>query len=293
MSSEKKTEVEMRKWFITINNYCDLDCTRASKEIKKCLYGRWGKEIGEKNGIPHIHIWLHYKSARKFSKFGKLWPRANIQAGAGEDCDQTYIGKNGHSEEYGVPQAQGMRTDISKIKDLIKSGGKMKDVLNTNCNFQTIRMAELLLKYQELPRRIAPIEVSWHYGKTGTSKTWTVFEKHPNVFMPTTYKWWEGYDAHDVVLIDDFRPDWCSFKQLLQLLDIYPFRVEAKGNSREAKYTKIFITCSKSPTEIWNGYAGDEDIEQLIRRIEDSPGDGIKKFTKQFNKKEKQTGCWI
>ena len=35
------------------------------------------------------------------------------------------------------------------------------------------------------------------------------------------YKFWEGYDGHDNVIIDDIRGDFCKFHQLLKLLDRY------------------------------------------------------------------------
>ena len=50
-----------------------------------------------------------------------------------------------------------------------------------------------------------------------------VYEENTNVFRPLNYKWWEGYDGHEVVLLDDIRKDFCKFHELLTLLDIYPY----------------------------------------------------------------------
>lgn len=80
-------------------------------------------------------------------------------------------------------------------------------------------------------------------------------------------KWWEGYDGHDDVIIDDYRRDFCKFRVLLHLLDHYPMRVECKGGSRQFRAKRLFITSPKSPTETWAGRT-DEDLYQLTRRID-------------------------
>lgn len=267
---KKTTEVledENRKWFITINNYTDDDIIRARNEIQKCRYGIFGREIGEKNHIPHIHIWLHYKSTRKWGKFSKMFPRANIQVGRGRDQDQIYIKKDNKFEEYGTPEKQGERSDLKKIKECVELGGNMNDILEIAENYQGIKMGEIILKYKEKKRDINPnLEVIWYYGKSGTGKTRKVFEENENVFCPTTYKWWDGYDGEEIVLLDDWRPDWCSYKQLLGLTDIYPFRVETKGGSRQVKYKRIYITSHLAPKDYYYGL-DDDDYYQLERRI--------------------------
>lgn len=84
-------------------------------------------------------------------------------------------------------------------------------------------------------------------------------------------KWWEGYDAHENVIIDDFRKDSIQFSSLLRLLDRYAFRVETKGASRQLLAKNIIITCPESPEELFEHTR--EDIKQLLRRI-----DEIKEF---------------
>ena len=87
-------------------------------------------------------------------------------------------------------------------------------VVEQASSVQSVRMAELWLKYNEPKRPIVHggIEVHWRWSKAGLGKTRYVWEKHGLlVYTPTTYKWWEGYDGHKVVLIDEFRGDWCKF----------------------------------------------------------------------------------
>jgi len=257
--------MKSRKWFLTINNYSDDEWDEARIEIKKCSYGICCQEVGAQ-GTPHIHIWLHYDNARSFASIQKKFKRANIQEGKGRDQDQVYLKKDCVFEEFGILEKQGKRTDLELIKDIIKNGGGMNDIIECSSNYQSMKMGEMMLKHNELPRKIEPIEVIWYYGSSGKGKTRKVFDTEVNIFRPTTYRWWEGYDGHNIVLIDDFRDSFCSFVNLLKLTDIYPFRVQTKGGSRQVKYNKIYITSDKSPRVIFEDL-DDTEYKQLSRRI--------------------------
>lgn len=263
-----KNKIEReRKWFLTINNYEDKEWDSLCSEIEKCKYGICCKEVGSKKGVPHLHGWLHYKNARTFTSIQKKFNRANIQIGKGTDQQvRKYLIKEGNFVECGDMEEQGKRTDLDVIKDIVKKGGTMNDIIDKSTNYQSMKCGELLLKYQEPPREIKKIEVIWFYGKSGAGKSKKVFDTEVNIFRPTTYKWWEGYDRHDVVLIDDWRPSWCSYVNLLKLTDIYPFRIQTKGGSRQAVYSKIYITSHLSPEEYFSDL-DKGDYEQLKRRI--------------------------
>ncbi len=254
-----------RKWFLTINNYTEEEWTKAKKEITKCNYGICCKEVGEK-GTPHIHIWLHYKNDREAKSIQNKFKRANKMVGKGKDQDQSYLKKDGDFEEYGVMEAPGKRNDLNLIKDVVKNGGSMSNIINHCSNYQGLRMGELLLKYLEKPRPVGKIEVINYYGEAEAGKTRCVYDENENIFRPVSFKWWEGYDGQKVVLIDDWRPDYCSFAELLILTDIYPFRVECKGGSRQVAFNKIYFTTPK-PIHEYFEHLKPETLKQLTRRF--------------------------
>ena len=170
--------------------------------------------------------------------------------------------------EVGEPIKQGKRTDIDVAIDIVKQTGSIREVLKTVKNYQAVRHTELYMKYCEEESVRTELEVINIYGSSGKGKTRYVYEKETNVFRPINYKWWEGYDGHEVVLLDDIRKDYCKFHELLTLLDIYPFRVECKGGSRQLRAKKIYITTPIPLVEMWrNDWRSDEDIYQLSRRI--------------------------
>ena len=66
------------------------------------------------------------------------------------------------------------------------------------------------------------------YGPTGVGKS-----RHARELgnMDDCYvknngsKWCDGYDAHEYVILDDFRKSWFSFEDLLGLTDRYSYMV--------------------------------------------------------------------
>lgn len=149
----------------------------------------------------------------------------------------------------------------------------MREVVNHATSMQAVRMCEVYLKYNEPKRPIDPerFKVHWRYGPSQCHKTRFVWDNHPidDVFTPISYKWWEGYDAHPVVLIDEFRGDWCKFRELLHILDVYPTRVETKGGSRQLQAFTFYITSCYPPDQIYaiGDLVGDDRLWQLIRRL--------------------------
>lgn len=163
-----------------------------------------------------------------------------------------------------LPKEQGKRNDIHSTIALVESTNSMRDVLSQSTSYLSVRMAEKYLQYKEKQREIKPINFIWIHGPTGVGKTRYVYDNYTDVFRPLNFKWWEGYDNHETVLIDDFRKTFCTWDELLRLTDIYPFRVETKGGSRHVKFTTIIFTSPEPPKDLW-GFT--EDVEQLLRRI--------------------------
>ena len=161
---------------------------------------------------------------------------------------------------------RGARNDLDQIKKKLKETHSIASIVEETNNYNTIKMCQAILTYKEDPRPVHPINVLWYWGGTGLGMTKAVYDSHPRdeIFRPISYKWWDGYDGHKVVLLDDFRKDFCKFHELLTLLDIYPYRVECKGGSRQIQATTFYITSAFGPAEL---YDGREDIEQLLRRV--------------------------
>lgn len=266
MSENENPNKRSREWCLTINNYGQEECDKLI--ALKTQYIIVGKEVAE-SGTPHLQIYLYFKNPVMFSTLKKKFPTAHMEKTKGSpEQNKVYCSKEKNLliERGDLPQ-QGKRTDIDNVKDIIHNGGNMRDVCVVAKSVQSVRMAEIQLKYFEKKRDWKPI-VKWFYGETGSGKTRSAFEEcvDPWVSMNNA-KWWEGYDGHEYIIIDDMRRDFCKFHELLKILDRYEYRCECKGGSRQLLAKKIIITTPLHPCLMYEG-RDDEDIQQLLRRID-------------------------
>ena len=259
-------DTRARNWFLTINNYSieELEFAKNYTAVYKLI----GQETCPTTGTPHIHIYLELAYQKTFRKMKKEYPRANIKVALGSAHDNfRYLSKEKLLLEEGIPKQQGQRKDIEQVRDLIHDGNNMREILMVASSIQTIRMAEIHLKYFERKRNWKPV-VKWYYGETGTGKSKRAFDESEDPYVCLdTIKWWEGYDQHKHVIIDDMRGDFCKFHQLLKLLDRYEYKIECKGGSRQFLAEQIIITSCYTPDQMF-GNKTDEDLQQLHRRID-------------------------
>ena len=256
---------KFRNYCYTLNNYTAEEYEQL--QDLDCKYHIIAKEIGE-NQTPHLQGFISFKSARSFKSVLGEMKRWHLEACKGNaEQNMTYCKKQGDYIEIGDPPKQGKRSDISVAKEMVLEGKGMKDICMTVNSYQAIRHAELMKKYVEKQRDFKTY-VIWCYGASGSGKSRYAQETYPDAYWcMSTSKWWEGYDAHETVIINDYRKDFCKFSELLNLLDRYPYRIECKGSSRQMLAKTIVITTPKSPEETWKNRT-DEDLTQLMRRID-------------------------
>lgn len=220
-----------------------------------------GEETCPTTDKKHLQIYITFTRKYTFKQLKKLLPDAHIEVSKCNDWNYELKGANYEIQDF---SKQGKRSDLDAARDYLAKRPCIREVLPDLRSYQSVKMCETILKYNEPKRPIGPITFIWCYGDTGTGKSKWAYESHDDIFRPVSYKWWEGYDAHKTVLIDDFRKDWCKFHELLTLTDIYPYKVECKGGSREVQFDTIIITTPFHPEQT---YETREDINQLLRRI--------------------------
>lgn len=256
---------QLRCAVFTLNNY-----TEAEEEDLINYQYRYliiGKEIG-KNGTPHLQGYIEFESRKYFTTLKKFNPNIHWEKRMGSQLQAIeYCKKEGNFKEYGNRRIQGQRTDLQYFKELAMKEG-MKAVVEEG-NFQQIKTCELYLKYKEPVRDFKP-EVIWIHGESETGKS-EYANQFENAYWKDESKWWDGYDNHETIVIDDFDTSFMKFKPLLRLLDRYPLRVQTKGASRQMLAKRIVITSIHSPKDIHNAYLDynslREPYHQLHRRI--------------------------
>lgn len=258
--------MQSRNWCFTLNNYTNDDI--KSLKSLKCRYICLGFEKGEK-GTPHIQGFIQFEQKIRLTNWKKINKKihAEIMQGTIEQAIN-YCKKDGTFEERGDVIKERQRTDLREAKKKCATEG-MRGITGKEeeYNMQVIRTCETFLKYHEEVRNFKPY-VCWIYGESGAGKTKYVNEKvcHRDTYWKDSTKWWDGYDRHEVVVIDDFRAGNMKLNELLKLIDRYPHRIEQKGTFRQILNKEFYFTSIKHPKDVYN--LPDEPVKQLLRRID-------------------------
>lgn len=246
----------------------DFVCDKDFYSNLKYSYLILGDEICPKTEKRHWQGFVVMKSPTTLSSMiKKLKPRHTEVCVASVLKNIKYCSKDNNLViEDGKRPQQGHRSDIAHARAIIEETGSMRKVVDNIDSYQAVRMSEKILTYKE-PKRTWKPTVYWFWGPSGSGKTFKAMtDAGDDVWMSgKNLKWWEGYDAHENVVIDDFRKDFCTFHELLRILDRYEYRVEVKGGSRQLLAKNIWITSCYPPQHV---YDTREDIKQLIRRLD-------------------------
>jgi len=270
---EFDTNKKVRGWALTLHDYTEADYERwKTLPVTWMIYGR---EKCPTTGRPHLQGAVYCKNQIRLFPLIRLLGTPRVRArpwyagdANGARGNAAYCSKDACDVvEYGVRPRQGRRVDIEEIKEVVHRTHSMRAVLDVATNLQQIQIAERHLKYMRPPRREG-IEVYWYWGPTGTGKSHAaeVEAGEEAYFCCETSQYWEGYDGEKHVVIDDYRPGFSTFSWFLRLLDKYRLRVNCKYGSAPLCATKVWITSTKRPDEMWHGRT-DEDVRQLCRRM--------------------------
>ncbi len=227
----------------------------------------------------HLQVYLHVGRPVRFTQAARLVPGAHVEAAIGraEQCiaycskeESRIAGPYSHGDAGAL--GQGSRNDVADAVAAIAGGADIgKWVIEHPSALKLWSSLEKLRASTFKPRssEAAP-NVTWCWGGTGTGKSKWAAEQAPQddtYWKPSNPKWWDGYAQQSVCIIDDYRPkDGLSFKEMLNLLDRYPFPIEIKGTYTQFNTPHIIITTPCTPQDTFAGHT-DEDIAQLLRRI--------------------------
>jgi len=270
-----------RHYVFTLNNYTPENVESINTLVArgKAKHLCYQPEIGEQ-GTKHLQGAISFADAISLLQAkARIGGEPHLEPAKDYPAACTYCRKEATRDpaagfaftEHGqAPKGQGNRSDWDAIKDACKAGATLEELVELDAGLFG-RHSNGVLKMQSIykkPRASTdPPTVLWFWGPTGSGKSRAAHDTYPDAYykMPGN-KWWDGYEQQDCVIVDDYRRDFCTFSELLRLLDRYPHRVEMKGASVQFKSTTIIITTPKDPRSTWEGRS-EEDLEQLLRRI--------------------------
>lgn len=282
-----------RAWIYVWNNYTPEHETKLQGITS--IYHIYGREKGD-SGTPHLQGYIYFKCAKTFETMQKMFAGAHVERAKGSpQHNRTYAAKGEqpkleweefrtdgpnygrHADIYesGTLPSQGKRTDIDKCKDFIDSGASMREIAN-EFPALIVRYSTGISKLRSLlrapPEPIDGFDFHWYYGDTGTGKSLAARTENPDAYIKNKNKWWCGYDHEDVVIIEEWTPDYKMLADyLLQWCDHYPFQAEVKGSSMLIRPKRIVITSNYT---IEDCFEDSKSLPPLLRRFK------IKHFSK-------------
>jgi len=260
----------------TLNNPADdYDLQEVLRACQDVRFARGQLEVGEQ-GTRHWQWYMEFANPRSLSSVRKMFPGAHIEDSFSPDAASEYCGK----EETRVPdtffeygtrgkETQGSRNDLLAVQGRLRQGGSVSDIYT--------EFPLVAAKYPRFIERCADVftaprnwktEVRVFRGPTGCGKTQLAHELYPDIWVKPDGQWFDGYDRHPHVLIDDFdggRSCGISYRFLLRLLDRYRLQVPIKGGFKEWVPKVIIITTNVEP----RGWYPWEDFAPLERRIDE------------------------
>lgn len=263
-----------KTWVFTLNNWTPLELENVLHwDVTRLVVG---EEVGEE-GTPHLQGAVTFKRAMRLSALKKLLARAHWEEALTLDCFN-YAGKDGNVVHRVDNRTQGKRRDIDAAYEAVAAKKPVREFILERPSLQAIKVFEIATRLlaEERTPPFTPLDVRWYYGPTGSGKSFSAYVEFPGLYKAFDSKWWDGYVGQKCVLLDDFRPSFCKWEYLLQLLDMYPLTLQVKGGSVSAVFTTVIITAPESPSDMFAHYGGAErdNIAQLLRRIT-----SIRRFT--------------
>lgn len=171
--------------------------------------------------------------------------------------------------EFGEPKQQGKRVDLNVFKDEVISGKRKRDLIDDHLM--------IFARYPKLydvinsnrPEREIPPVVTLLIGPTGLGKSRFVYDKYRGdeelyqTPLSNGTMWYDTYDGHKIVLIDDFAgsASHMHLTTLLKLLDRYPQLVPTKGSHTWFYPTHVYVTTNILPK---NWYKWEDRAEQYL-----------------------------
>lgn len=266
MSNWNDDGTKRKRWRFTLNNW-NQEEKISIENWKYVKHITIGEEIAPTTGTPHLQGYVEWTSDRTFNTIKKLNPRISWRpADASAEANIKYCSKDGIVTSKGEPHnnEQGKRNDILAAKEILDNGGSILDIAENN--YATfINNHKALEAYQMLRLRARTTKptITWLWGKAGVGKTKWAVETNESFYIKDSTQWWNGYLQQKVIIIDDFDSKW-PYRDLLRLLDRYPYAGQFKGGYVNINSPCIYITCEYPPQHFWSN----NELAQVTRRLD-------------------------
>lgn len=272
---------QSRSYVFTINNPTDSGDSLKEKMLAEAdvKYAIFQLEVGE-TGTPHFQGYVEFTKPRTMAWCQNHLLRGHYEKRRGTRAQaKDYASKEETRTEgpWEVGEwraaSQGRRTDIDSAASTLKERGLQAVVEEHLTEFIKFSRGfnEAASRLAQRFRDQAP-KVYLLFGDPGCGKTRYVVDNHTEsdlyIHEPGS-KWFDGYESHPVLLLDDFAGSSSGFRldYTLRLLDRYSLRLPIKGSHVYLVAKKIYITTNIHPYQWFSWNEREIQYRALARRI--------------------------
>lgn len=284
VKGDSGADIRTRNFVFTINNYTDSDLKDVETLSAACTYLVYSREVGEK-GTPHLQGYLVTKVRSRYAALRKLAPRAHFHvrdapthAQASDYCKGLCEKKgfvyNPTTVEFGTLPSEDTST-VGRLAEQARweqarTAAKAGDFDSVPADIYLrcySAIHKIAASHQKPVEPLAELDFHYWFGPTGTFKTLTSRRENPGAYIKQINKWWDGYDDHPCVLIDELQPEHGKFMLhfLKQWCDHHPFVAETKGGSMLIRPRKIIITSNYPLEMVFPDLAAREPLERRLQ----------------------------
>nr|QXP07652.1 MAG: replication associated protein [Arizlama virus] len=232
-----------------------------------------GEEICPNTKKVHWQCYLEFKTPVSMKQIKTIFDDKTIhleKRNGTKEQARDYCKKDGKFTEYGIwCTGQGFRTDLKSLTAEMASGKRINEIMVENpevyCKYRNgLKDIQASLDKKN-SNEFREVEVEVISGPTGCGKTRKAMENATFKIEGSEMNWWDGYDADESIVIDEYDND-VICTRLLNLLDGYQLRLPVKGGFTYARWKKVYITTNLRKHEL-HAKAKKAHIDALFRRI--------------------------
>lgn len=178
-------------------------------------------------------------------------------------CKKLASRVDGPAGEFGTISSPGARTDLAAATGLVLERGLA--AVRSEQPSMYVRyfagLARLNLMHALDSGEKRSVSVHVLCGPPGTGKSWAARCLIPDSTYCLQHSggstWFDGYEDHECLVIDEMCGSTLSYTFLLQLLDVYAVRLPVKGGFVPGRFSQVVITCNRPPVSWYECFQGD------------------------------------
>lgn len=251
-----------------------LETVKTWDSVRYCVF----QEERGANDTPHYQGYVEFDKQHRFNKLKEFCDRAHWEPRRGsQDQAVAYCTKEDtrvrgpftHGERT---VSQGSRTDLGAAIQALKEGG-LKRVRESHPN-EFVKFGRGLrdLDVSNVKQSSDAPTVHLLFGPPGVGKTRTFYDTEGDdgvSIAASNGYWFDGYEGHDAVLLDDFdgRASKWPLTGTLRALDRYQITVPVKGSFVRWRPKRIYVTTNIHPVDWYDWSSRRHQYPALSRRF--------------------------